>query len=73
MIRLSILSKIFPIDFCSAILGTNMSISDICFPETSTNVEPAPTVSAYFFNSLECEKIKYESSIFLIGIIDWNP
>ena len=38
--------------------GIIKSINDICFPETSTKVDPAPTTSPYLFNSSDLEKMK---------------
>ena len=74
VMRWSIFLKAEPMTLCSSIvLGIIMSISDICFPETSVNVDPAPTVSAYSFSSPDREKIKYESSFSAHGTIDWKP
>ena len=38
--------------------GIISSITAICFPETSTKVDPAPTSSPYRFNSSVREKMK---------------
>ena len=48
-----------PMVFCSLNFGGIISvIAAICFPETSTKVDPAPTISPYFFSSFVLEKIK---------------